>query len=148
MKNVFAYVFLGFGVLIFSTRFLFANFTIDIQLHDTYYVIAYEHVSNISSLVLAIAGLFYFFISQWKQLNNWLSLIHFLLTSISMCCFLNAVSYANANCYPKYYSLGDFGQNAPLDANAVISISLLVFMTAQLLLVINIFISPKIIVKR
>ncbi len=148
MKNVFAYLFLGFGVLVFSTRFLFANLTIDIQLHDTYYVIAYEHVSNISSLILATTGLFHLFISQWKQLNNWLSLIHFLLTSISMCCFLNAVSYTNANRYPKYYSLGDFGQNAPLDANAVISISLLVFMAAQLLLVINIFISPKIIVKR
>ena len=53
--------------------------TIDIQLHDTYFVIAFIHLSFFLSAILIITGLLYWLVRR-KKLISWMTLAHVLST--------------------------------------------------------------------
>lgn len=55
------------------------NSTIDIQLHDTYYVIFTWQVGLLWSLILMIIGWWYW-LAKAKELINWMTFTHVLLT--------------------------------------------------------------------
>lgn len=60
---------------------LFRQHTLDIQLHDTYYVIANMHVVLAESVVLVLIGVGYWLIEwQSKKPNSLLVVLHLVLT--------------------------------------------------------------------
>ena len=69
----------------YSILFLFGlsiigwNNTIDIQLHDTYFVIASIHIGILFSIYLGVIGIIYWLIRK-KKLVDWMTLIHVVIT--------------------------------------------------------------------
>lgn len=55
------------------------NNTIDIQLHDTYFVIASIHIGVLFSIYLGVIGIIYWLIRK-KKLFDWMTLIHVVIT--------------------------------------------------------------------
>ena len=55
------------------------NRNLDLQLHDTYFVLASIYVGFYSSLVLAFIGLLYWLVRK-KQLIAWMTTLHVLIT--------------------------------------------------------------------
>lgn len=67
-------IILFFGIVNWST-------TVDINIHDTYYVIAYFHLSILISLLFGIIGIGYWRMLKTKrELSKWLNLIHITFT--------------------------------------------------------------------
>ena len=68
------------------------NTALDIQMHDTYYVIYSLHLSIFFSLILAINGLLYYLMRKY-HLIKWITLMHVVVTlalffiMILMVCF-------------------------------------------------------------
>ena len=69
----------------YSILFLFGlsiigwNNTIDIQLHDTYFVIASIHMGVLFSIYLGVIGIIYWLIRK-KKLVDWMTVIHVVIT--------------------------------------------------------------------
>ena len=69
----------------YSILFLFGlsiigwNNTIDIQLHDTYFVIASIHIGVLFSIYLGVIGIIYWLIRK-KKLIDWMTVIHVVIT--------------------------------------------------------------------
>lgn len=55
------------------------NNTIDIQLHDTYFVIASIHIGVLFSIYLGVIGIIYWLIRK-KKLADWMTVIHVVIT--------------------------------------------------------------------
>ena len=55
------------------------NSVIDIQMHDTYFVIASIHIGILFSILLGIIGLMYWLIRK-KRLVDWMTAIHVIST--------------------------------------------------------------------
>ncbi len=55
------------------------NHTLDIQLHDTYFVIANLHLGMLFSLLMGIYGFLYYQFRR-RKLNKWLTLFHLIFT--------------------------------------------------------------------
>jgi len=55
------------------------NSAIDIQMHDTYFVIASIHIGILFSILLGIIGLMYWLIRK-KRLVDWMTAIHVIST--------------------------------------------------------------------
>ena len=54
---------------------------LDINVHDTYYIIAYLHLATLISILFGIIGFGYWFVLKANgKLSKWLSLIHITLT--------------------------------------------------------------------
>ena len=54
---------------------------LDINVHDTYYIIAYLHLATLISILFGIIGMGYWFMLKAnKKLSKWLNLIHITLT--------------------------------------------------------------------
>jgi len=58
------------------------NKTIDIQMHDTYFVIALFHVGIFFSIILTVLGSLYWLVRN-KQLINWITIVHVIITIAS-----------------------------------------------------------------
>lgn len=56
--------------------------TIDIQLHDTYFVIASIHFGVLFSIYLGIIGIIYWLIRK-KRLVDWMTVIHVVITILT-----------------------------------------------------------------
>lgn len=53
--------------------------TIDIQLHDTYFVIASIHIGVLFSIYLGVIGIIYWLIRK-KKLVDWMTVLHVIFT--------------------------------------------------------------------
>ena len=54
---------------------------LDINVHDTYYIIAYLHFATLISVLFGIIGIGYWFMLKAnRKLSKWLNLIHITLT--------------------------------------------------------------------
>ena len=67
--------------IIFLLSILVQNDTLDVNIHDTYYVISNFHVSILLTLLLSLIAFGYWMmIKADRRLNKWLNLSHILLT--------------------------------------------------------------------
>ncbi|TWW01919.1 cytochrome c oxidase subunit I [Chitinophaga pinensis] len=121
------------------------NSSIDIHLHDTYFVIAHFHiVMGVSAFFGTFAGVYHWFPKMFgRYLNNTLAYIHFWSTLIGAYLIFWPMHYEGIAGMPRRYydytSWESFKQFA--DLNHFISIVVIAVFAAQLLFVFNFFYS-------
>ena len=127
-------LFLITGLLVIILSFFHSAETIDIHVHDTYYVIA----ENFIFLALALFFLFFWIAYSagrtviYKKSLVWL---HFILTALSALFILSCILYGY-----RYYSL-DIGVKRYMNKmNHVIILATLVLIFAQLIFLVNMII--------
>lgn len=136
MKNKRAYYLLLFTSLIFLLLGLFfGEGTLDINVHDTYFVIAHSYIFMLFFLILFFFFTIYFSFDKGKMnLIKILYKIHVFGTLISVLGVFFPYSFFF---YSTKFSLFDY----PGFINICITISFLLFLFLQLLFIINIFVS-------
>jgi cytochrome c oxidase subunit I len=121
------------------------NSSIDIHLHDTYFVIAHFHiVMGVSAFFGLFAGVYHWFPKMFGRfLNNTLSYIHFWITLVGAYLIFWPMHYEGMAGMPRRYydyanweSFKQFG-----DLNHFISIVVIIVFAAQLMFVFNFFYS-------
>lgn len=137
---------IGFVSLFISggiTGLMLGNSAIDIQLHDTYFVVAHFHV------VMGVAGFFGMFagVYQWfprmygRFMNDTLGYIHFYVTLIGSYAIFFPMHFMTG--LPRrYYSFANFDTFNSFDSLVVfISVAAIIVFLAQILFVVNFFYS-------
>ena len=115
------------------------HISVDIQLHDTYYVIHYSSITIPVTLYLVTSALVYFISYRRSALNQMLTLIHISFTIFSLSYLLwimfgQQISLTGpTNRYYSYHSSGGKLENA-----ALIITNLFLFAIGQIVLVVNI----------
>ncbi len=117
------------------------NSTIDIQLHDTYFVVAHFHiVMGVAAFFGMFAGIYHWFPRMFGRLmNETMAYIHFAVTFIGAYLIFWPMHFLGLAGVPRrYYSFNEFAafsQYAYL--NKVISIAAIVVFLAQFVFLIN-----------
>lgn len=105
--------------------------TLDINIHDTYIVIALLHLAVLISIIFGILGLGYWVVIKLnRRLVNWLTVIHLIITVIGFCLILLIPFFlpeSNQGITSLYF-----------DAQVTITLSALAAVCVQLLYPINI----------
>ncbi len=128
------------------TGIFLGNSAIDIQLHDTYFVVAHFHlVMGSASFFGMMAGVYHWFPKMFgRMMNNTLGNIHFWATFVGVYLVFFPMHYLGIAGFPRrYYSFTNleiFGDNFA-DLNVLISVSAILTFTAQLVFVFNFFYS-------
>ena len=121
------------------------NSTIDIHVHDTYFVIAHFHiVMGVSAFFGMFAGVYHWFPKMFgRYLNNTLGYIHFWVTMVGAYLIFWPMHYMGLAGVPRRYldftpwtSFNKFG-----DLNKMISIVTIIVFAVSLLFVFNFFYS-------
>jgi cytochrome c oxidase subunit 1 len=121
------------------------NSSIDIHLHDTYFVIAHFHiVMGVSAFFGTFAGVYHWFPKMFgRYLNNTMAYIHFWITLIGAYLIFWPMHYEGMAGMPRRYydysSWESFKQFTEL--NHFISVVVIVVFAAQLMFVFNFFYS-------
>lgn len=133
----FVSVFISGGV----TGIWLGNATIDIQLHDTYFVVAHFHlVMGVAAMLGMFAGIYHWFPKMFGRfMNNTLGYIHFFTTFIGGYLIFWPMHYMGMSGIPRrYYSFNEFESFNQYDQmNVVISIAAIVVFAAQGIFLIN-----------
>lgn len=139
---------LGFVSMFISgglTGIFLGNSTIDIHLHDTYFVIAHFHiVMGVSAFFGMFAGIYHWFPKMFgRYMNNTLAYIHFWVTLAGAYLIFWPMHYEGLAGMPRRYidyrtwsSFNQFG-----DLNKMITIAAIVVFAVQLMFVFNFFYS-------
>lgn len=122
-KTPFAFILSGVLILLFSI--VFSNLNFNLNLHDTYFIISYLHISILVCIYLIFIGLIYL-IS--KKLNNKLGVIHLVATIFPI-----IISVASS------YILEQQNLENVKRINYIIAFSALVIILGQIIFIINIF---------
>ncbi|RFS22394.1 cytochrome c oxidase subunit I [Chitinophaga silvatica] len=121
------------------------NSSIDIHLHDTYFVIAHFHiVMGVSAFFGMFAGIYHWFPKMYGRfMNNTLGYIHFWVTLVGAYLIFWPMHYEGMAGMPRRYfdytNWASFNQFGPL--NYFISIVVIIVFATQLLFVFNFFYS-------
>lgn len=141
---------LGFVSLFISggvTGIWLGNATIDIQLHDTYFVIAHFHIiMGIAAFFGMFAGVYHWFPKMYGRfMNETLGYIHFFITFICSYLIFWPMHYLGLSGVPRrYYSFNEFKAFSEYgDMNIMITVSAIVVFFAQFIFLINFFYSIK-----
>lgn len=127
------------------TGIFLGNSTLDIQLHDTYFVIAHFHiVMGVSGVLGMFAGVYHWFPKMYgRYLNNTLAYIHFWITLVGAYLIFWPMHYEGLAGMPRryldYQGWSSFSQFGSL--NRFISTVAMVVFGVQLLFVCNFFYS-------
>lgn len=117
------------------------NSTIDIQLHDTYFVVAHFHiVMGIAAFFGMFAGIYHWFPRMFgRMMNDTLAYIHFAITFIGSYLIFWPMHFIGLAGVPRrYYSFNEIEAFAQYGAlNKMISIAAILVFLAQLVFVIN-----------
>ncbi|MFN8238240.1 MAG: cbb3-type cytochrome c oxidase subunit I [Chitinophagales bacterium] len=119
------------------------NSTIDIQLHDTYFVVAHFHiVMGIAAFFGMYAGIYHWFPRMYgRMMNETLAYIHFAITFIGAYLIFWPMHFLGLAGVPRrYYTFNEFAafsQYATL--NKMISIAAIVVFLGQFVFLINFF---------
>src|SRR5687767_163699 len=139
---------LGFVSLFISgglTGIFLGNSTLDIHLHDTYFVIAHFHiVMGVSAFFGMFAGIYHWFPKMYgRYMNNTLAYIHFWVTLIGAYLIFWPMHYEGLAGMPRRYldysnwsSFNMFG-----DLNKFISTVAMIVFAVQLMFIFNFFYS-------
>ncbi|MCO5232615.1 MAG: cbb3-type cytochrome c oxidase subunit I [Chitinophagales bacterium] len=141
---------LGFVSMFISgglTGIWLGNATVDIQLHDTYFVIGHFHlVMGVAAFFGMFAGIYHWFPKMFGRfMNETLGYIHFFITFIGGYLIFWPMHYLGMSGVPRrYYDFNEFHAFSEYhDMNLLISVSAIVVFAAQFIFVINFFYSMK-----
>jgi cytochrome c oxidase subunit 1 len=139
---------IGFVSLFISgglTGLFLGNSTLDIQLHDTYFVVAHFHiVMGVSAFFGMLAGVYHWYPKMYGRfMNNTLGYVHFWVTLIGSYLIFWPMHYMGMTGIPRrYYSFQAFDTfNAYGDMKVFISVVSIVVLLAQILFMVNFFYS-------
>lgn len=105
---------------------------LDIQMHDTYFVITSFHLGILLSIILALIGFLYWLVKE-KRLINWMTFIHVIVTLLTfLIIVLAGLSFKNL-------VQSDFGMFRVI--NQLIFVLVFVSIVSQIVLLINLIIS-------
>ncbi|MFN8313494.1 MAG: cbb3-type cytochrome c oxidase subunit I [Cyclobacteriaceae bacterium] len=127
------------------TGLFLGNSAVDIQLHDTYFVVAHFHlVMGSASFFGMIAGIYHWFPKMFgRMMDERLGSIHFWLTFIGVYLVFFPMHYIGIAGFPRrYYSWTNFEAfNSFADLNMLVSVAAIITLAAQLLFIFNFFYS-------
>ena len=129
------------------TGIILGNSALDINLHDTYFVVAHFHlVMGAASFFGLMAGVYHWFPKMFgRMMNKTLGYIHFWFTFVGVYMVFFPMHYIGIAGFPRrYYSftaVGNDGAAAFTDMNAFISIAAIITFTAQAIFAWNFFYS-------
>jgi cytochrome c oxidase subunit 1 len=127
------------------TGIFLGNSTLDIHLHDTYFVIAHFHiVMGVSAFFGMFAGIYHWFPKMYgRYMNNTMAFIHFWVTLIGAYLIFWPMHYQGLAGMPRrYYDFSPWVSFNNFDGlNRFISIVSIIVFAVQLLFVFNFFYS-------
>ncbi|MBK7639718.1 MAG: cbb3-type cytochrome c oxidase subunit I [Bacteroidetes bacterium] len=133
----FVSVFISGGV----TGIWLGNAIIDVQLHDTYFVVAHFHiVMGIAAFFGMFAGVYHWFPKMFGRfMNETLGYVHFFVSFIGSYIIFWPMHYLGMSGVPRrYYSFKEFQAFSQYDdLNKIISMGAIMVFIAQLLFVAN-----------
>jgi cytochrome c oxidase subunit 1 len=127
------------------TGIYLGNAAVDIQLHDTYYVVAHFHiVMGSASFFGMLAGIYHWFPKMFgRMLDNRLGYIHFWLTFVGVYLVFFPMHFIGMAGFPRrYYSFTNFDAfQSFTDLNMLITIAAIITLAAQFIFLFNFFYS-------
>jgi cytochrome c oxidase subunit 1 len=127
------------------TGIILGNSAIDIQLHDTYFVVAHFHiVMGSASFFGMLAGVYHWFPKMFsRMMDERLGYMHFWLTFIGVYVVFFPMHYIGIAGFPRrYYSWTGFDAfNTFADLNQLISVAAIIVFIAQFIFIFNFFYS-------
>jgi cytochrome c oxidase subunit 1 len=127
------------------TGIFLGNSAIDIQMHDTYFVVAHFHiVMGVAAFFGMFAGIYHWFPKMYGRfMNETLGKIHFWGTLIGAYAIFWPMHYIGMAGVPRrYYRFDNFEAFSHFDAmNQFITIAAILTFAVQLLFVVNFFLS-------
>ncbi|AZQ62566.1 cytochrome c oxidase subunit I [Flammeovirga pectinis] len=125
------------------TGIILGNSALDIQLHDTYFVVAHFHlVMGSAAFFGMMAGVYHWFPKMFgKMMNSGLGYVHFWLTFLGAYMVFFPMHYIGIAGFPRrYYSFTNFDAFSTFaDLNAFISIAAIVTVAGQFIFIFNFF---------
>lgn len=139
---LFAIGFVSFFISGGLTGIILGNSSLDIQLHDTYFVVAHFHlVMGAASAFGLLAGTYHWFPKMFgRMMNNKLGYIHFWLTFVGIYLVFFPMHYIGIAGFPRrYYAFTsyDFMKGKFADLNTFISIAAIITFAAQWIFIWN-----------
>ncbi len=127
------------------TGLFVGNSAVDIQLHDTYFIVAHFHlVMGSAAFFGMIAGVYHWFPKMFgRMMDNKLGYIHFWLSFVGIYMVFFPMHYIGIAGFPRrYYSFTNFDAFSTfVDLNAFVSIAALITFAAQFIFLFNFFYS-------
>ncbi|HEY0654770.1 MAG TPA: cbb3-type cytochrome c oxidase subunit I [Chryseosolibacter sp.] len=127
------------------TGIFLGNSAIDIQLHDTYFVVAHFHlVMGSASFFGMLAGIYHWFPKMFgRMMNDKLGYIHFWLTFVGVYLVFFPMHYIGIAGFPRrYYTWTNFETFTGFaDLNMLVSVAAIVTLSAQFIFLFNFFYS-------
>ncbi|AMQ57812.1 cytochrome c oxidase subunit I [Algoriphagus sanaruensis] len=127
------------------TGIFLGNSAIDIQLHDTYFVVAHFHlVMGSASFFGLLAGVYHWFPKMFgRMLDARLGYVHFWLTFVGVYMVFFPMHYIGIAGFPRrYYSWTNFEfSNMYTDLNMFVSAAAIITFAAQFIFLFNFFYS-------
>lgn len=125
------------------TGIFLGNSALDIQLHDTYFVVAHFHlVMGSAAFFGLLAGVYHWFPKMFgRMMDAKLGYVHFWITFIGIYLIFFPMHYIGIAGFPRrYYSWTNFDAFSTFaDLNAFISIAAIMTFAAQLIFLFNFF---------
>lgn len=127
------------------TGIILGNAALDIQLHDTYFVVAHFHlVMGASAFFGMMSGIYHWFPKMFgRMMDETLGTLHFWLTFIGIYMVFIPMHYIGIAGFPRrYYSFTGFDAfNILADVNALISVAAFITFGSQAIFAFNFFYS-------
>jgi cytochrome c oxidase subunit 1 len=125
------------------TGIFLGNSALDINLHDTYFVVAHFHlVMGSASFFGLLAGVYHWFPKMFgRMMDEKLGYIHFWLTFVGVYLVFFPLHYIGIAGFPRrYYSWTNFDAfNSFTDLNSFVSVAAIITFAAQFIFLYNFF---------